>query len=80
MWLYIILVVAFCSLLSAVIYLAIKNGRNSEKVESLKEEIKRRAEEQARANRIVDGVRMLTDDECRRRLHEIANGQDRERM
>lgn len=77
MWLYIILGVAFCSLLSAVIYLAIKNGRNSEKVESLKEEIRRRAEEQARANRIVDSVRMLTDDECRNRLHEIANGQQR---
>jgi hypothetical protein len=77
MWFYIVIIVIFCSLLSAIIYLANKNGRNSEKAERLKEELRMRAEGQARANKIVDGVRMLTDDECRRRLHEISDGTNR---
>jgi hypothetical protein len=77
MWFYIIIIIIFCSLLSAIIYLANKNGRNSEKAERLKEELRMRAEGQARANKIVDGVRMLTDDECRRRLHEISDGTNR---
>ena len=77
MWIYIVIIIIFCSLLSAIIYLANKSGRNSEKAERLKEELRRRAEGQARANKIVDGVRMLTDDECRRRLHEIGDGTNR---
>lgn len=61
--------------LGIALWLASKNGSKSAQLEALKAEIKKQAEEQARAQRIRDKVSYLSGDDARRRLHEVANKQ-----
>ena len=71
------LVAVLCGggLLGVALVLASKNGSKSARLEALKAELKKQAEEQTRANRIIDKVNALSADDARRRLHEIANQQ-----
>lgn len=64
-------------LLAAIIILAGKNGSKSEKLEALKKELKQRAEEQERANRINENVTHFSDSDITNKLHQIANEQSR---
>ncbi len=61
--------------LGVVIYLASKNGSKSAQLAALKAEIKKQAEEQARANKIMARVSLMDEHTVRQRLHEIANKQ-----
>jgi hypothetical protein len=60
-------------LLAAIIILAGKNGSKSEKLEALKKELKQRAEEQERANRINENVGNMPIDDVRDRLQNISD-------
>lgn len=62
-------------LLGLALILASKNGSKSAQLEALKAELKKQAEEQARAQRIIDNVNYLSADDARRRLHNVANKQ-----
>lgn len=75
MWLYILLIVAYCSLFGTIIFLARREGSKSAKLAALKKEVAARAKEQAKANAIIDSVRNFDELTCRQRLHEIANKQ-----
>ena len=58
--------------LGIALWLASKNGSKSAQLEALKAELKKQAEEQARAQRIRDQVSYLSGDDARRRLHDVA--------
>ena len=75
----IIAIVCGSGLFGVALWLASKNGSKAAQLEALKQEIKKQAEEQRRAQQIADGVYSLSADECRRRLHQVANEQ-RKRM
>ena len=72
---YILGIFGLGAVLSAVILLASKNGSKSAQLEALKAEIRKQAEEQARAQRITDNVYALSADDARRRLHDVASKQ-----
>lgn len=59
--------------LAVALWLASKNGSKSARLEALQAELKKQAEEQARAQRIMDKVSYLSGDDARRRLHDVAN-------
>lgn len=63
------------SLLTCIVFLASKNGSKAAQLEALKAELRKQAEEQARANRITDNVSNLSADDARKRLHDVANKQ-----
>lgn len=73
MWGYLITIVAFGSLFVAAIRLASKQGSKAAQLESLKAELKKQAEEQKRANQIMDRVRNMPSDAVRQRLHHISS-------
>lgn len=75
MWTAIGLTSAFCFLIGLVVWLARREGKKSAKLEALKEAAKRNAEEQKREQKIYDNVYSLTDDDARRRLHDVSNKQ-----
>ena len=62
-------------LLGLTIYLASKNGSKAAQLEVLKQELKRQAEEQRKANEIMDSVRNMDEHTVRNSLHQIANSQ-----
>lgn len=72
MWTAIACAAGFGLLLWAVVRNVKSSARASAQLEALKAETARRAEEQERANQIRDNVRMLSDDDVRRRLQNIA--------
>ena len=55
-----------------VVYLASKNGSKAAQLEALKSEIKKRAEEQARAQKILHNVADRPVDDVRRRLQDLS--------
>ena len=67
-----ILVIAFFCLLGLVVLLSSKDGSKSAQLEVLKQEIKKRAEEQARAQKILNRVTNMPVDDVRKRLQDIA--------
>lgn len=71
MWIGIGIIAAFCFLFSFAIYLAKNEGSKAAKLEALKAEIKRQAEEQRRANEIADRVRNMSDNDVHSRLHNL---------
>lgn len=75
MWTAIGLTSALCFLFVLVVWLARREGKKSAKLEALKAEAKRNAEEQKREQKIYDNVYALSDDDARRRLHEVSNKQ-----
>lgn len=50
-----------------------KEGSKAAKLEALKAELRKRAEEERRAEQISNNVYNLTDDDARERLHHVAN-------
>lgn len=70
---YLCIILGGMGLFAVAIYLASKNGSKSAQLEALKAEIKKQAEEQRRANKIMDNVRSFDEHTVRQRLHEIAN-------
>lgn len=75
MWTAIGLTTAYCFLFALVLWLARRESKKSEQLKALKDEIKKRAKEQAKANEILDNVRNFDDHTVRNRLHEISNKQ-----
>lgn len=72
---YLCIILCGMGLFSAVIYLASKNGSKAAQLEALKAELKKQAEEQARASKIMDNVGSFDEHTCRQRLHNVANKQ-----
>lgn len=72
----IIVFIAFV-VMNAVSY---KRGKSAEKVKQLKEEIKRRAQEQRAANEKVDFVRNLNKSDIDNRLRKLAEDQQRNNL
>lgn len=77
MWLYILLIVAYCSLFGTIIFLARREGSKSAKLAALKKEVADRAKEQAKANEIIDSVRNFDEHTVRDRLHNITKRNQR---
>ena len=77
MWIYLIAILAFGSLLSVAIVMASKNGSKAAQLEALKAELRKQAEEQARANRINNFANGLSGDDARKLLHDVANEQSK---
>ena len=75
MFWYFLCVFGLGSLLTVIILLSSKNGSKAAQLEALKAELRKQAEEQARAKRITDNVNSLSDDDARKRLHDVANKQ-----
>ena len=75
MWTAIGLTSALCFLFVLVVWLARREGKKSAKLEALKAEAKRNAEEQERAKKITDNVNSFDEHTVRNKLHEIANKQ-----
>lgn len=75
MWLYILLIVAYCSLFGTIIFLARREGSKSAKLAALKKEVADRAKEQAKANAIIDSVRNMSNSDVRGRLRTISGKQ-----
>ena len=73
MWQAISLTAGFCCLFGATILLARREGSKSAQLENLKLEIKKKAEEQRRAQRIINNAYNLSDDDARNRLQNIAS-------
>lgn len=70
-----IFVCSFLLVLGVVLLLARKNGSKAAQLEAMKAELKKRAEEQRRAQKIISNVSSLNNDDARRRLHDIATKQ-----
>ncbi len=64
-------------LVGVALWLASKNGSKSAQLEALKAEIRKNAEEQARASKIMDCVSGMDEHTVRQRLHQVANEQRR---
>ena len=75
MWTAIGIIVAYCFLFWVVIWLARKEGKKSAKLEELRKTVKRQAEEQYRANKSLDSVRNMSDNDVRGRLRTISGKQ-----
>ena len=74
LWQILAILGSFGALVSAL-WFAGKNGSKAAQLEALKAEIKKQAEEQRRAQQITDNVNSFSDDDVRRRLHDVANKQ-----
>ena len=74
---YFAIVLAFGVGLSAVILLSSRNGSKAAQLEALKAELKKKAEEQARANKINTAIAGMDEHTVRQRLHEIATKQSK---
>lgn len=61
------------SLLGVALWLASKNGSKAAQLEALKAELKKQAEEQTRANKIMDSVRNMPSNDVRKRLQDISS-------
>ena len=73
MFWYFIGIFALGSLFALVVTLATKNGSKQAQLEALKAELRKQAEEQARAARINSSVANMSDSDIRNKLHGIAN-------
>ena len=68
-----ILIIVLLGSLLVVIVLAGKNGHKAAQLETLKATLKKQAQEQARANKIMDNVRTMPHDNVRKRLQDISH-------
>lgn len=73
MWQTITVVLCCLIVITALIVISYKRGKEAEKNRALLEEIERRAKEQQYANEKVDTIRNMSDADVRNRLHELAN-------
>ena len=75
MWGYLIAIIVCGSVIGMALVLASKNGSKQAQLEALKAELRKKAEEQARAQKITDNVYSLSPDDARKRLQDVANKQ-----
>lgn len=73
MWTHVILIGGFLSLLGLVVLLSSKSGSKAAQLEVLKQELKRQAKEQARAQKILDSVANMSNDDVRKRLQDMGS-------
>ena len=73
MWTQVGLIGAFLFLLGLVVSFSSKNGSKAAQLEALKAELKKRAEEQAYAQKIINNVSNLSDDDVRKRLQDVSS-------
>lgn len=73
MWIHVILIGGFLSLLGLVVLLASKEGSQYAQLEALKAEIKKQAEEQARERKILNNVANMPSDDIRKRLQDVSS-------
>lgn len=74
---YLCIILGGMGLFSVAIYLASKNGSKAAQLEALKAEIRKLAEEEARAKRINNFANGLNSDDARRLLQDVANEQSK---
>lgn len=55
------------------LFLSRKEGNKAAQLDALKKELKQRAEEQERANKITNDVNAMSDDDVRKRLSDISS-------
>ena len=75
MWTALAAVILFGSIFAMALVLASRGGSKQAQLENLKAELKKQAEEQARAQRIIDNVTYMSADDARRRLCELQSKQ-----
>ena len=63
-----LMIVGFAALLGTVVWMSSKNGSKAAQLENLKAELKKRAEEQVRAQRIMDDVHRTDIERVREKL------------
>lgn len=68
----IIVILCGCGVFGIALWLASKNGSKAAQLESLKAEIKKQAQEQARVQKILNNVANLPADDVRKRLQDIS--------
>lgn len=73
MWTQLGMTGGFICLLGAVLWMACKEGSKAAKLEALKAEIKKQAQEQARAQKIFSSVEQLHAADVRRRLRNLSS-------
>ena len=73
MWQMITVVLCCLVVITTLVIVSYKRGKEAEKNRALLEEIERRAKEQQYANEKVDTIRNMSDADVRNRLHELAN-------
>ena len=73
MWVEIGAILGCVCLFVFTVRFATKYGSKQAQLENLKAEIRRQAQEQARANEIIDNVPSVDERTVRQRLHKIAN-------
>lgn len=71
MWQYLFAGLAFGALLSLVVVLSSKHASKEAQLQNLKAELKKQAEEQDRAKRIIDKVSYMSAADARRKLCEL---------
>ena len=67
-----VLIGGFALLLGLVVLLASKSGSKAAQLENLKAEIKKQAEAQTRAQKILNHVTHMSSDDVRKRLQDIS--------
>lgn len=73
MWTALGLIGGFCFLIWVILAIACKKVEAQTKLKMLKEEVERTANEQKRANEIIDRVRNLPTDTIRRRVQNLSS-------
>lgn len=76
----ILICIGFGIVIWVISLLSFKNGKKTEQIKRLKEEIKHRAEEQKVANEKVDFVRSLSKSDIDERLRKLAKDQQRNNL
>ena len=72
---YLLMMAVFCAVFAAALVLASKHASKEAQLQNLKAELKKQAEEQERAKRIIDNVSYMSADDARRRLCELQSKQ-----
>lgn len=69
----ILVIMGGCGVFGIALWLASKNGSKAAQLEALKSEIKKQAEERARAQKILNNVSNMSSDDIRKRLQDISS-------
>lgn len=76
-YLYLCIILCGMGLFSVAMYLASKNGSKAAQLAALKSELRKLAEEEARAKRINQSVANFSNSDISNKLHQIANEQSK---
>lgn len=73
MWTALGLIGGFCFLVWLLLAISCKKAEAQTKLELLKQEVERNANEQKRANKIINSVSNMSDNDVRSRLQNLSN-------